>query len=656
MFSSIVIILSVMDLDYLKSMRGYQRAQVTRKFDHIQRNIDTLSGKEKSELLVKLRNIQQKVEDYDRKISAIIWESKDQESFNKELDLCNEYEEKLVQSIALLERSGTDNKEIVSNKLRLPDLPLPEYSHSKGESIEKFFQDFEDVTSRANLNSYSKLLYLQRQTRGEPLTLIRSLNAGSRTYEDAKDLLMKAFGCELNQKFEIIKLMTELKLSYSTDPYEVIGEMRMIKDSFKRLKISADDVLQYFYWNGLNEGFKSKLTEITGKSKPSLKEMEENMFEATNRYLESQKKFKPRKLMVDNPTSTLAANVKSMTGRKDDRPFRFYPCILCAKHKNSDKSPHAIYACPNYPDASSKLKRLETIKACKKCTRSHDSDKCTFKFKRSCEHCGDLHFPYLCMKIKGENKKEKKRTVDSEVSNNAACIDCDVLLMDNLQGSILPTFTVDLAGNRVRGLKDSGSQMTFIETGLSDRLGLRVLKSKFSILVNGINDSKKFETKVVELCLSVGLVSHVIRAVCIPVIKTQLKIPNLGRIVEGFKNKGYSLADQCLVNHLDEISDIKLLLGSDNDYVLPTSTVVFGPSTPSTFLDSPLGVLLNGDSRILLGNLDHLPDLNEVYYDFHISSMEQPAHTDRVVESELILSDETMNHVVLNESEFFHFF
>ena len=78
-----------------------------------------------------------------------------------------------------------------------------------------------------------------------------------------------------------------VKLSYSTDPYEVIGGMRMVKDSFKRLKITSDDVLSYCYWNCLNEGFKSKLTDITGTSKPSLKEIKENM-KATNRYLESQ--------------------------------------------------------------------------------------------------------------------------------------------------------------------------------------------------------------------------------------------------------------------------------------------------------------------------------------------------------------------------------
>ena len=63
----------------------------------------------------------------------------------------------------------------------------------------------------------------------------------------------------------------------------------MVKDSFKRLKITSDDVLSYFYWNCLNEGFKSKLTEITGKSKPSIKEIEVNIFEATNRYRESKK-------------------------------------------------------------------------------------------------------------------------------------------------------------------------------------------------------------------------------------------------------------------------------------------------------------------------------------------------------------------------------
>ena len=126
----------------------------------------------------------------------------------------------------------------VSNKLKLPDLPLPEYSHSKGESIEKFFKDFEDITCRANFNSYTKLLYLQRQTRKEPHTLIKSLSSGSRTYEDAKEMLMEAFGSTIVQKYDSIKMLSELKLSYKDDPYKVIGEMKMIRDSFTNLCVS----------------------------------------------------------------------------------------------------------------------------------------------------------------------------------------------------------------------------------------------------------------------------------------------------------------------------------------------------------------------------------------------------------------------------------
>ena len=86
------------------------------------------------------------------------------------------------------------------------------------------------------------------------------------------------------------------------------------------------------------------------------------------------KKFKPGKLLTENPTSTLAADVNSMTGLRADKPLRFYPCNLCAKNKNCDKTLYARYACLNYPDACSKLKGIEAIKACKKCTRSHDSN------------------------------------------------------------------------------------------------------------------------------------------------------------------------------------------------------------------------------------------------------------------------------------------
>ena len=77
--------------------------------------------------------------------------------------------------------------------LRMSELPLPEYSHSDGESLEYFLKSFESVIDKYKLSSYEKFIYLQKQLKKEPLVLIKSLEVRNPSYEEAKELLSKVF-------------------------------------------------------------------------------------------------------------------------------------------------------------------------------------------------------------------------------------------------------------------------------------------------------------------------------------------------------------------------------------------------------------------------------------------------------------------------------
>ena len=61
--------------------------------------------------------------------------------------------------------------------------------------------------------------------------------------------------------------------------------MRLLFEIVGKLKISADTFMQYFFWSGLNEAFKSQLVQITNNCKPSLTQMFDHFFEASDRYL-----------------------------------------------------------------------------------------------------------------------------------------------------------------------------------------------------------------------------------------------------------------------------------------------------------------------------------------------------------------------------------
>ncbi|XP_068243248.1 uncharacterized protein [Palaemon carinicauda] len=606
------------DLDYLKNVRAHHRTQVTKKCKNVQDNCGSFTSREVEENILSLDSLRQKLDDCNTQISELIWKS-DKGGLAAELKSCDEYDEKITSAISFLKSvpnvcDGND----VSNKLKLPELPLPVYSHARGESIEKFFRDFEDITGRANLNSYTKLLYLQRQTRKEPHTLIQSLSSGSLTYEDAKKLLMEAFGFVIVQKYDSIKLLSELRLSYQDDPYKLIGEMKMIRDTFNNLSVSVDDILQFFYWSSLNESFRSQLIQITGNSKPSLKEIDDHIFEATERYVEAQEKFKRQRKSneCDAAISSFAANVKPLD---ESVPSRFRVCILCSK--SGESSDHPIYKCLNFASPKLETEKLKSLHACCKCANFHRTKDCKFRFNTKCKHCSKWHFSFLCPSRDSQQSDISTDTPNTVSHNGLACVDLNTLHVTAVSSSILPTFSSPLPdGSLVRCLKDSGSQMTFVNSDLADRQGFEVINPNFSLVVKGFNESRTFNTKIVRLQLMSEHECHMVEAVCIPEIKTRLHLPGLGKIVHEFSKRGYSLADKFLKATDDEIANINLLLGTDCEYAIPVSTKIFGGTVPSVYLESSYGIMLCGQVDTISDNLKYLPCIRPQFLSCNVVS------------------------------------
>ncbi len=86
------------------------------------------------------------------------------------------------------------------NKLKLPVIALPEFSNSKGESLEKFIFAFESIIEKHLLSPYEKFIYLRGQLHNGPRALVDSLSPNEQTYKCAKDLLAEAFAFQLTQK------------------------------------------------------------------------------------------------------------------------------------------------------------------------------------------------------------------------------------------------------------------------------------------------------------------------------------------------------------------------------------------------------------------------------------------------------------------------
>ena len=69
------------------------------------------------------------------------------------------------------------------------------------------------MIEKYRLSSYEKFVYLQNQLSNEPLTIIKSLELGMQTYEDAKDLLQQAFASTRTLQYRTIKQLVELKMN-----------------------------------------------------------------------------------------------------------------------------------------------------------------------------------------------------------------------------------------------------------------------------------------------------------------------------------------------------------------------------------------------------------------------------------------------------------
>lgn len=98
----------------------------------------------------------------------------------------------------------------------MPELPLPEYNHASGECLDSFLYKFETTIAKHNLSEYEKYLYLKRQLKGEPLTLVNSLDVSKQSYSEAVALLKQAFADASIQKFNVIDKLSKLKIEFES--------------------------------------------------------------------------------------------------------------------------------------------------------------------------------------------------------------------------------------------------------------------------------------------------------------------------------------------------------------------------------------------------------------------------------------------------------
>ena len=418
------------ELTASKHVRKYIRSDITRSYNKILADIESFSINDVETDISRLTELQNTIKDADGRIlNASIACGIDDVSMQAEYDESVGYTKKLFSSLNTLKSrlkilnnpssiaftgdniappANTPNASF-NRKLKLPQIPLPVYAHKEGENLHKFFSNFENILGKDGLSDYEMFIYLQGQLSGEPLMLVQSLDIGSQSYNSAKDLLTKAFASVVTQQFETIKRLSELKFSLKS-PYEYVGKLRQIQESFKSLKITSDIVLQYFFWQSLPESLQNQLVNISNSNKPNLNDIVENIFDAMERYLDKNRRLQTKKSESSIEVSNYAVSMNPYITDKSRPTF----CSLCSS-KDKKCTTHSTYNCPVFPSTKDKIGKLNATNGCVKCgNTSHDTKSCQFRFRKACMNCGKYHFTYLC--TKNENPNVANRDVNTEKS------------------------------------------------------------------------------------------------------------------------------------------------------------------------------------------------------------------------------------------------
>ena len=509
----------------------------------------------------------------------------------------------------------------IQNRLKVPHIDMPEFD-GKPEEYEEFITSLEEILNKFNFTQYEKLTYLRKQVSGSAKQVISSVRRSNTCFDDARSLLEKTFSDPVVQQASVIKRLLNLKLNYDNRHFWM-SESTTILDQVQRLKISTDTFIEYLLWEGMDQGFKNEYISVTNKSQPNLKEIRDNIYEVFKR-MESSKKMQNKNF----DSITLATNVKF----KPKFDFK-NGCLLCQTTDEKDALSHKLDNCKLFPTADEKVKKLKEINGCLRCGLiNHQTNTCKYVFREKCGFCHKDHLSSLCfstLKSKPFAKFDKSKSnvknsksnpssshtnsmtssfendrVDSEVDSQVVSFS----VMNNTadKNVILPTFTAKLEGckRESRFLYDTASQLSFVSEGLLKCAKHVVLNADYKIRINGFNESKVYNTKLVKLFVNLNNFCRPIVAVVVPNIKTKVNASGLKPIVDALKQSKIPIADRFLPSKCDQID---LLLGADNIHILPTQSCVFGTeSHKSLFYVCCQGVMLIGKIENLIKNLPSL--------------------------------------------------
>ena len=146
---------------------------------------------------------------------------------------------------------------------------------------------------------------------------------------------------------------------------------------------------------------------------------------------------------------------------------------------------------------------------------------------------------YLCKESKLPNSQSSTPKVTQECTQE---VSSGIAVLPNVTAdSALPTFTFCIGshGELYRGLRDTGSQNTFISSKLANLFNFKVVISNVKLTINEFNGSKEYTTSCVEVPVRIDSYTYSIVALVVPSINIKLPLPLLAQVVNILQNRQF---------------------------------------------------------------------------------------------------------------------
>ncbi|GFS55165.1 DUF1758 domain-containing protein [Trichonephila clavipes] len=335
------------------------------------------------------------------------------------------------------------------NSIRLPQIPLPEFSGVIAEFSNFKNQFINLISNNEQLNDSQKLYYLRASLKGEAKLL--------ESPSDSFDSLFKALEDRYENKRQLIDSHVLEIINYEKIYSESAKELRASMDCINR-NIRALKVLKYEQNDLSDIILTGKLFEL------SLKTAEVPTFDSIMKFLEK------RSAVLENITripstkrihKNTAMSTKAKSLVVNSKKITVKPCILC---RNS----HPLYKCIAFQNMSVECRKkfVSNNKLCINCLRLH-SGACMSKYKCTVSGCKGLHNSLLhdsaelCSAVKNHTVGERGIETISNPTRYESQPEVAVLTYGN-KCVLLNTFMIFVKsadGYRIklRGLLDNAS-------------------------------------------------------------------------------------------------------------------------------------------------------------------------------------------------------